>query len=596
MATIKPYISSVVSKQLPEFVREDYATFVSFLEAYYEYLDTNDYAKRNLKDLRDIDDTLESFVQYFKNEYNCALNSSFDNCATVNDRLILSKLKQYYNAKGSEKAFQFLFRLLYNKDIGDVFYPSTVMLRASDGKWQQDISFFLEVTDGDADDIVGKEITISNGTITVKVFVERVVNISGDIYEVFVQRFNGIFSVGYEVTYSTIFEGVVTGTTATYSVLTGGGGFTVGQIYDINSADGSGTKIKITQVDSSGAIEKLQIVQFGTGYTTDFIATLSPVVTDFTDPSPISVSLNGNEQFEVPSSTYTNGFTETGYITLSNYWSDTYSDGTYVGTEVSSFISTVATGVDTTKVASIKFFIGSVANYPGYYSKNDGFISDSIYIQDSFYYQAFSYVIRIDEQLNSYKNILKSYIHPSGMALFADYQINNTFDLSSILSATELQVRLYLSDSTSVSDSLVKTISKPLSDSQSISDGGTALSVTKVLSDSQSISDDGTVLSVTKVLSDSQSMTDNGTVLDVSKQLDNDFEVVTDALALSKSLETFFSDSQSIADNLIYDLNKDTITESISESDSGSILLNPYTEGFYFAEDYVDSESPVATF
>ena len=64
MALVKTKVSTVVSKQLPEFVREDNAQFVSFLEAYYEFLEQSN--KRNLESLRDIDDTVDSFIQYFK--------------------------------------------------------------------------------------------------------------------------------------------------------------------------------------------------------------------------------------------------------------------------------------------------------------------------------------------------------------------------------------------------------------------------------------------------------------------------------------------------------------------------------------------------
>ena len=60
-------LKSIVSKQIPEFAREDYPLFVAFVEAYYEYLDT--YEKRNLTSIRDIDETLDEYVQYFKNEF-----------------------------------------------------------------------------------------------------------------------------------------------------------------------------------------------------------------------------------------------------------------------------------------------------------------------------------------------------------------------------------------------------------------------------------------------------------------------------------------------------------------------------------------------
>ena len=92
--TIK--LKSIVSKQIPEFAREDYPTFVAFIEAYYEYLDQ--YEKRDLTELRDVDLTLDSFVQFFKNE----LDIFGDNYTYVDQRLLLRKVKQLAVAKGVE--------------------------------------------------------------------------------------------------------------------------------------------------------------------------------------------------------------------------------------------------------------------------------------------------------------------------------------------------------------------------------------------------------------------------------------------------------------------------------------------------------------
>jgi hypothetical protein len=74
--------------------------------------------------------------------------------------------------------------------------------------------------------------------------------------------------------------------------------------------------------------------------------------------------------------------------------------------------------------------VGALAKYPGYFSTNDGFLNDSVKIQDSYYYQAYSYVLKIDERLESYKSIVKTLIHPSGLALFGEYDIRNEFDIN----------------------------------------------------------------------------------------------------------------------------------------------------------------------
>jgi hypothetical protein len=61
---------------------------------------------------------------------------------------------------------------------------------------------------------------------------------------------------------------------------------------------------------------------------------------------------------------------------------------------------------------------------------NDSFLNDAIFIQDSRYYQAYSYVIKIDEKLEAYKTAVKNLIHPAGMAIFGEYDIRNEFDIS----------------------------------------------------------------------------------------------------------------------------------------------------------------------
>jgi len=58
-------LSSVVSRQIPEFIREDYPTFVAFVEAYYEYLQEQGV---DLSTARDLDKTLDEFIVEFKKE------------------------------------------------------------------------------------------------------------------------------------------------------------------------------------------------------------------------------------------------------------------------------------------------------------------------------------------------------------------------------------------------------------------------------------------------------------------------------------------------------------------------------------------------
>jgi hypothetical protein len=80
-----------------------------------------------------------------------------------------------------------------------------------------------------------------------------------------------------------------------------------------------------------------------------------------------------------------------------------------------------------TSIAVITCQIGAVAKYQGYYISTDGFLDDDIRIQDSKYYQKYSYLLRADERLSDYKSYIKSFIHPAGLALFGEFQVQNNY-------------------------------------------------------------------------------------------------------------------------------------------------------------------------
>lgn len=67
--------------------------------------------------------------------------------------------------------------------------------------------------------------------------------------------------------------------------------------------------------------------------------------------------------------------------------------------------------------------------FPGRYIDTKGFLSWNNKLQDNDYYQEFSYVIRVSEMLNKYRNVIKSLVHPAGVKLFGDYVISSTVDI-----------------------------------------------------------------------------------------------------------------------------------------------------------------------
>ena len=130
--------SLLIHRQVPEFIREEYPLFISFLEAYYEYLETKQGSERNdlttkakeLKNLPDVDQSIDDFEEQFFNTFADLLPRE----VSVNKEFLIKNVLPLYLSKGNEKAFKLLFRMLYNDEV-DIILPKSNVLRASDGKW-----------------------------------------------------------------------------------------------------------------------------------------------------------------------------------------------------------------------------------------------------------------------------------------------------------------------------------------------------------------------------------------------------------------------------------------------------------------------------
>ena len=509
--------SIAVLRQIPEHVRENYPVFVEFLRMYYEYLQETQ--QQDLEGLHDVDVVSEEFIGRFTNE----LAKNFPTHLINDKRLVLKHLREFYLSRGSESSYKFLFRTLFGKE-ADLYYPSRQMLRVSDGRWIQDTSIFVQPINGvpDVNDVTGKFVFITNNRgKVIRSFVKNVVKYSDEILEVFIERdYANEINVGATVTYDGLpNKGIVLSCPAKIKVFRGGKGFKAGSIYALKTQLGRGCVIKVTKVDSVGAIKSIQVIRFGLDYETTFYSYLSSkdnVAFEYIHPLKIGAGSADTKEFAVTSAgshTYavnyliesgnplllvevirdnlhvtpnftaqtsgslgtsvtvnnlqvgdtvilygitakgtipapanpaygerSGGFVEYGWGSKQNYfyydeeipigdaaWAvDRYfADPAYVGEIVQQFYADDSVKPLDEDLAIIEIDLGAVAKYPGYYSTADGFISDEMFIQDGNYYQAFSYVIKVEEELRRYADIIKALVHPAGMKVFSEYYIFN---------------------------------------------------------------------------------------------------------------------------------------------------------------------------
>lgn len=140
-------ISTFIDSQLPGFIRDDNPQFAAFIKAYYAWMEQSDIGavvakSKELPTYKDIDLTLDAFIQYFTNDF----LPYFPNETALDKRKLIKVAKEFYSRKGSIESIQFLFKVLYNLE-ADVFLPKENILKASDGKWNLPQALRLIETD-----------------------------------------------------------------------------------------------------------------------------------------------------------------------------------------------------------------------------------------------------------------------------------------------------------------------------------------------------------------------------------------------------------------------------------------------------------------
>lgn len=524
-------LSTLVASQLPEFIQSDFTTFKTFLEAYYEFLEQDQNAQELLQNSRsysDIDRTIDSFVEYFLKQY----SNDIPRDVLYDKKALVKNIQDLYVNKGNEKSYKLLFRILFNKDV-EVFYPSTQVLKTSDGKWIERNSFFMRTLVGDGTTIVNNNVIVESDTTKYPVLIKSkklaysVAGTSSTIHEYFFDNSKNIpIEIGNTIEYEG-FRGEVVGAPVSATVTSPGAGFKVGDILPLTSGQGDTAKLKVTKVNTTGGILNVQFINFGIGYTGDFYNSFSASLGVV---APTTFSFSGGV---ASISDKLQGFVERGTITTQSYTNTDYFAEDYQGDILSEFYTstspTVTTsgqpagGVTTSSLglasdAAIYVRIGSKTRYPGYYESNDGFLSDNIYIQDQDYFQSFSYVLKIDERFDLYKKAVLDILHPAGMRLFGELTLNTSIDLSTEITAT---IRFLVNNFQDIfgtkDDGDAKAIGKNLSDVQS-TDEFVAKNITKISADDFLLNDLESAL-ISPVYGHDTGTSDTDIAKSISKQL-----------------------------------------------------------------------------
>lgn len=272
MKDIQQYVSPFVESQFPRhYSEEEKATVVSFMEAFYEYIEENDDTmfsrSRDMFSNRDVDTTLDEFIKFFREKYLKNLPHEF----ATSDEFAVKKIIDLYRAKGSEKAVKLLVRLLYNTDV-DVYYPAKDVLRPSDSVWKE--PKYLEVTRSPRTlDFLFTRVTGEESRASA--FVESVVTkrVNGKIIDlIYVTDIeNGDFQTGEIISNdgNIINSPVMIGSLSTIAVNYSEPGYSIGDRFEVISESGVNGIAKVSDTFEVNDAVNFEIKKSGFGYSLD---------------------------------------------------------------------------------------------------------------------------------------------------------------------------------------------------------------------------------------------------------------------------------------------------------------------------------------
>lgn len=522
MATDKK-LSTLVESQLPSFLLEEGPKLVSFVKAYYEWLETTGQTTDALKNLivnQDIDTTnLNQFYEYFRRE----VLSEFPETVLADKRLLTKRIKDLYRAKGTREAHRMLFRILFNEEI-DFYDPSANILKTSDGRWLKQNSVRIsEPFVGIIENLINQVITGQTSGAFGKVESVVTTRESGILVkELFLTEVSGTFidletvsnsqntisgrvfnSVGPlkgvnlpDLRFSKGGSGHVKGDRVSFTSSSGSGasGFVItttdrGTTFRIQDG-GSGYRVGNTVISLFGGVGFDGEINVTSISNTESVFTYTDIIDDLKNTpigfGPVYSANSGEVSANLASA---NAFTAlsialgTETQTVGTINSISVIAGNYA---VLPGISTVDVGIAILElpdgqggikgknavivpipiagaIETVSVLVpgsrynaadpvtitnlsrtgtvpglgnpvtSGVIENPGKYIETKGFLSWDQYLQDGYYYQIFSYVIKSNQALKTYKNLVNKIVHPAGTKFFGQVDIVDTLDLSSFI-------------------------------------------------------------------------------------------------------------------------------------------------------------------
>ena len=390
---------SRVNTLIPEFLKQGASGLVSFLKEYYlnendkeffksldsneDYIDVATSLITNITKNRDLDKVTE---QKFIEELANTVTKNVPASSVVTRKFLIKRLVDYYDARGNTVMVDAFFRLFFNKNV-TIFEPYSVTLRPSIGNYNENL--FVRIFNNTNNDPTA----IPSGTRLIQKAARGNIVAEGLLSSVETKRFDEVIHVlnfqkdtiigRFEPTLDVqTTDGKKYGkpyrTIQSLNITDGGDNYRIGDKLFFNDqldstffAEVLSVNIEDDSTDKEGPVTQVRIVQYGSGNTQDINVENKLVDFVFQNDSPQNDVINLD----------TNSRRGSG------------AKGTLV-------------------------FSDALIDVGGKYSDTVGRPSGDAILQDSNFFQKFSYELSTDTAFSTYKSFYLALLHPAGEKVF----------------------------------------------------------------------------------------------------------------------------------------------------------------------------------
>jgi len=392
---ISPHVSTLIDSFVPDHIQANHPQLINFVSAYLTYLEESNlsgFYQNTLPEQRDIRQQDEQFLRRIEQEIGLFVPRDYQ----ADPKIFYDRISDLWRAKGSEEAIKTFFRIFLDDPV-QIRLPWDQVLIPSDGRWVQEDKIRVSSISGDPNDFAGREIfQVQSFSSAIVSRVERRVYSDGIIWELTLTK-GSIVGEFFSKNTITIEDDLtlraeIYKSVAQIQVDSGGTDYQVGDRIALEGYEGVSFVGFVNQVDeSTGAVISVELSNFGSGNT----------------PNHIKESNTTEEYY------------------LEDFLLYEYGTNNQVGASSLNFV------VDTLNGSGASFSIqyAPVIRSEGKYVGVKGQLSESIVLQDSFFYQKYSYEVLTNFPISIWKGPVKKTVSPAGTIPFGNARVTDQLEL-----------------------------------------------------------------------------------------------------------------------------------------------------------------------